>query len=316
MENNSENSNVCTPSEVCTPSKVFKGIKSNLSKNHHDHITVVGKIKKEKEKGYVKLSDDNDNAKITLCRKDNNDYQEGSKVKVIGDLTYEISNGAIYPKLNVKSVEVIEQNMEGDFIGYLLSIAKQESVNILLIYGQGAQVHRDFEIAFYQSIGYYKDKVKLEFKETKLNDDDLSKTLQQIDTSKYHLVFIIRGGGSEEDLSRVGGEKSAKVIIKKDIPLCLALGHSLDKGFSTLERVAAHVFPTHSIAGQETGGLLRLCFKEEENIDFRAQIIKEQETVKKMEADIKALKGRSNILYAIIFTLFVLLVFLTVKHHF
>lgn len=285
MNGNFENkNNIIT--NYYTPTDVVNLITSNLPR---PYVAVVGSI--TKKKGYFKLSDENTDLSLISLSGDYNDYQEGYRVEAYGYLNYQVSSGAVYPRLDVERLRILnkkEDNSENvkelirkktnrGFVGYISSIAKKDFVNILLIHGQGAQVHRDFENAFSSSIGYYKDRVNLQFVETRLNDDDLSQTLKQIDTSKYDLVFIIRGGGSEQELSRVGGIKSLNVIIEKDIPLYLALGHSLDKGLSLLEKVADYSFPTPSIAGQETGRLLRLYFEEEElkrqNEKLRQEIV-------------------------------------------
>ncbi len=196
-----------------------------------------------------------------------------SFVEVDGYLTYSIyQGGGIYPRILVKDVRVIEDSgkkltdaMEELLRRrkthrgwqYLVGLLEKEKVlRLAVVHGRGAQVHRDFENAYIGAVGAYAGRVAFDFFESPLSDEELSQTLS--DLTDYHAVFVLRGGGAREELQRVGGILSASVVIERDIPLYLALGHSLDRGLSMLERVAEHTFPTPSIAGAELGKAVRL----------------------------------------------------------
>ncbi len=78
-----------------------------------------------------------------------------------------------------------------------------------------------------------------------------------------HAVFLLRGGGSKEELARVGGFESIKAIIRAYIPFYIAIVHSFDRMVSFIEKVADGHFATPSIAGQELGKLVRVASENE-----------------------------------------------------
>lgn len=250
-----------------TPQEVMDLVSGRFPR---DNIKVQGRL--IWKNGFVKLSDGR--AEIDVDGVDGLDISVGSLVEIDGFLSYRISGSGIYVKLRKKEIRVIEDTGESlakelselvrtkkthrGFYGYVQGLlTKEEVLKVVVIHGRGAQVHRDFQNALYNSSGAGHTRVELSFIESGLSDEELAQTLSELDTS-YHMVFVLRGGGSEEELSRIGGIKSAQVVVEKDIPLYLALGHSLDKNLSLLEKVAEHSFPTPSIAGQELGKLINL----------------------------------------------------------
>jgi len=235
-------------------------------------VVTRGEIKMRN--GFLKLSDGKAEIDIVGLNADS-DILVGSLVEIAGYLNYQVSGSGIYAKLTVKDIKVLEERgvalskelMESikkkktnrGFIGYLFQLLeKEELIRIAVIHGKSAQVHRDFQNALINSAGAYTNYVELDFIESGLSDEELAQTLSSIADDSYHMIFILRGGGSLEELSRIGGLQTVQVIVEKDLPVYLALGHSLDKGLSLLEKVAEYSFPTPSIAGQELGRILKL----------------------------------------------------------
>ncbi|MCS7083515.1 MAG: hypothetical protein NZL90_00845 [Aquificaceae bacterium] len=163
-----------------------------------------------------------------------------------------------YDKFMQEIEKLMTKRTHRDFIEYFRSILKnQNSVRLLLIHGKSAQTHQDFLTGLKSSAGEHFNLLEIEMIETPLRDAELSKALSQYDPQKHDAVFVVRGGGPSEDLMLVGGDLCILEVLRKDIPLFVALGHSFDVGLSPLERVANYAFATPSLAGAQLGSLLR-----------------------------------------------------------
>jgi exonuclease VII large subunit len=92
--------------------------------------------------------------------------------------------------------------------------------------------------------------------ESSLSDEELAKTIKEAAKSGVSAIFLLRGGGSQEELARIGGFESIKAIIYSNIPFYTAIGHSFDRMVSLIEKVADGHFATPSIAGQGLGKLV------------------------------------------------------------
>lgn len=196
-----------------------------------------------------------------------------SLVEVEGFLTYSSNKiGGIYPRLRVKNIKVIQQGMQANLLQELRELLKryktmrktledlvQEGfpLRILVIHGKGAQTHIDFKRGYAEAVGREYGLVSFDFLETGLSDEELAETISNIQAQDYNAIFLVRGGGAEEELMRVGGFLSAEAILKFGKPFYLAIGHSLDRHVSLLEFCADQSFDTPSLAGVSLGKAVR-----------------------------------------------------------
>jgi hypothetical protein len=189
----------------------------------------------------------------------------------------------LYPAINVNSYRVLDEDKEREFqkrvaeveallrnrnhYGFWETFSRlfreKKAVKVGLIHGRSAQVWQDFISAFRSAAGEYADRVEFVRFESSLADEELAKTIEKVAGSGVHAVFLLRGGGSKEELARVGGFESIKAIICADIPFYIAIGHSFDRMVSLMEKVADGHFATPSIAGQELGKLVRVVSENE-----------------------------------------------------
>jgi exonuclease VII large subunit len=182
----------------------------------------------------------------------------------------------VYPAINVNSYKVLEEDKEKEFQKRLLELenllrgrhhfgfwetftkllGEHEKLRIGLIHGKSAQVWQDFIIGFRGAAGKHADRVEFVRFESSLMDGELAKTIKETANFGVHAVFLLRGGGDQEELARIGGFESLLAVIRLNIPFYTAIGHSFDRMVSLMEKVADGHFPTPSLAGQELGKLV------------------------------------------------------------
>lgn len=137
-----------------------------------------------------------------------------------------------------------------------LSEGTRPVLRIGVVHGRGAQTHHDFAQAFVGAAGRFADMVELRHCEVPLADDEaLARAIEG--AAGLDALFLVRGGGKGEELGAVGGPKSCMAAASSKVPVYVALGHSLDRSVSVLEKAAQHAFPTPSLAGTELGALVR-----------------------------------------------------------
>jgi len=196
----------------------------------------------------------------------------------------------VYPALSVKSYKVLDEDKEREFQKRLAEVEallkgrnhygfwetfsrllkEKKALKVGLIHGNSAQVWQDFISAFRSAAGEYADRIELVRFESSLADGELAKTIEETAKSGVYAVFLLRGGGSQEELARIGGFESAMAIIRANMPFYTAIGHSFDRMVSLVEKVADGNFATPSIAGQELGRLVRIM-SELENLEDKAK---------------------------------------------
>ena len=267
------------------PSDIVEKLSSHVSSSFVFPIKVRGTV--ILDKGYYKLTDGK--AGITLNVEKSLELPVGAEVEIEGVLGanafYKEDTAILYPAINVNSYKVLDEDKEREFqkrvaeVEALLRnrnhygfwetfsrlLREKKTVKVGLIHGNSAQVWQDFISAFRIAAGEYADKVEFVRFEGSLSDGELAKTIEKAANSGVHAVFLLRGGGSKEELARVGGFESIKAIIRADIPFYIAIGHSFDRMVSLMEKVADGNFATPSIAGQELGKLMRVV-SENENL--------------------------------------------------
>jgi len=267
------------------PSDIVEKLSSHVSSSFVFPIKVRGTV--ILDKGYYKLTDGK--AGITLNVEKSLELPVGAEVEIEGVLGanafYKEDTAILYPAINVNSYKVLDEDKEREFqkrvaeVEALLRnrnhygfwetfsrlLREKKTVKVGLIHGNSAQVWQDFISAFRSAAGEYADKVEFVRFEGSLSDGELAKTIEKAANSGVHAVFLLRGGGSKEELARVGGFESIKAIIRADIPFYIAIGHSFDRMVSLMEKVADGNFATPSIAGQELGKLMRVV-SENENL--------------------------------------------------
>lgn len=242
----------------------------SLKRAYLDVIQKLGVLEGEflgkvvQEKGYTLLKDGD--YSVTL-----EGYllpEAGSLVRVKGFLYYDWKNSFFVPRLNVVSYEVLDKEDSGvelyirekpAFWSYLWSLLEEKGViRIALVHGVSAQTGEDFLRAFYQELGPYRDKVFVDVYEVFLHDDALAEFFGNV--ADYDLYCLVRGGGKEEDLKRVGGLKTVKVIADRQLKLLLGLGHTFDAALSELEKVAVGVIRPPARLGSDLGKFIYMFY--------------------------------------------------------
>jgi hypothetical protein len=270
-----------------TPSDITEKLSSHISSGFLLPIKVRGTVILDRQRGYYRLTDGK--AGITLNIPPSVDLPIGAEVEIDGVLsanTFVKEDVAlVYPAISVNSFRVLEEDKEREFQRRLADLellirgrnhygfwetftrllAEKERLRIGLIHGNSAQVWQDFIIGFRGAAGRHADRVEFVRFESSLLDGELAKTIEKAASSGVHAVFLLRGGGSQEELARIGGFESLLAVIRLNIPFYTAIGHSFDRMVSLMEKVADGHFPTPSIAGQELGKLVYL-FSELENL--------------------------------------------------
>jgi hypothetical protein len=265
------------------PSDIVEKLSSHVSSSFVFPIKVRGTV--ILDKGYYKLTDGK--AGITLNVEKALELPVGAEVEIEGVLGanafYKEDTAILYPAINVNSYKVLDEDKEREFqkrvaeVEDLLKernhygfwetfsrlLKEKKALKVGLIHGRSAQVWQDFISAFRSAAGEYADRIEFVRFESSLADGELAKTIEKAANSGVHAVFLLRGGGSKEELARVGGFESIKAIIRADIPFYIAIGHSFDRMVSLMEKVADGNFATPSIAGQELGKLMRVVSENE-----------------------------------------------------
>jgi hypothetical protein len=275
------------PESWLTPSDIAQKLSSHVSSSFLLPVKVRGTVIVDKQRGYYRLSDGK--AGITLNVPPSVDLPIGAEVEIDGVL---IANSFvkeevafIYPAINVNSYRVLDEDKEREFQKRLAELedlirtrthfgfwetftrllGENQRLRIGLIHGNSAQVWQDFISAFRSAAGKYADRIEFVRFESSLADRELAKTIEKTSKAGVHAVFLLRGGGSQEELARIGGFESILAVIRLNIPFYTAIGHSFDRMVSLMEKVADGHFPTPSIAGQELGKLV-YTFSELENL--------------------------------------------------
>ena len=207
---------------------------------------------------------------------------------------------AIYPALNVNSYNVLfegdinqkiqqeiakairEKEHFGFWEFFSRALEQKEVLIVGLIYGKSAQVGQDFKSAFRVSAGPYFDRVYFVGIESTLSDDELAKAIESAKQKNVDALFLLRGGGSQEELSRIGGIEAIRAVKKANLPFYTAIGHSYDRLSSDMERIADAAFATPSIAGTELGKLVRFFSELKELKTFKNAVVEKLEKLEKL----------------------------------
>lgn len=288
----------------------------NFISSNKNFLPVKIKGKLVYDNGYPRLVDEK--GYMISLENLNFNIEENTFLEVEGLLKcYVHPNGGIYPRVEVKKVsnftdeiyELLHFEQEllsimkskpftnVGFYGYFekviyKKIVSEEKIRIAVIHGKGAQTHRDFEHAFLREAKEVSSIVDLIFYEVSLsNDIELAKTIEEVESTNIDAIFIVRGGGKKEELEKVGGKETYKAILRAKIPVYVAIGHSLDKRFSLLEKVAQATFPTPSLAGTELGKLIyTFC----ESYFLRHKLIEEKNKTEKIYNELSLLKTQQE----------------------
>jgi hypothetical protein len=264
-----------------TPSDIAEKLSSHISASFVFPIKVRGTVILDRQRGYYRLTDGK--AAITLLNVGNSlELLVGAEVEIDGVLGANLfckeDVSMVYPALSVNSYKVLDEDKDREFQKRLAEVEallkernhygfwetfsrllkEKRAVKVGLIHGISAQVGQDFISAFRSAAGEYADRIKFVRLESSLSDGELAKTIEETANSEVHAVFLLRGGGSQEELARIGGIESAITIIRANTPFYTAIGHSFDRMVSLMEKVADGNFATPSIAGQELGRLVRI----------------------------------------------------------
>jgi hypothetical protein len=270
-----------------TPSDIVERLSSLIKAGFILPVKVRGTVILDRQRGYYRLTDGK--AAITLLNVGNSLEQlVGVEVEINGVLDatpfYAEDNTTIYPGLRVNSYKVLNEEEDREFqkereFQKMLAevnarlrdknqyvfwqtfsrlLKEKKRLRVGLIYGNSAQVPQDFITGYEGNAGEYADKIEFVRFESSLADGELAKTIEKAANSGVHALFLLRGGGSQEELARVGGFESAMTIIRTNIPFYVAIGHSFDRMVSLLEKVADGIFANPTNAGQELGRLVYL----------------------------------------------------------
>lgn len=282
----------------------------NFISSNKNFLPVKIKGKLIYDNGYPRLVDEK--GYMISLENLNFNVEENSFLEAEGLLKcYVYPNGGIYPRVEVKRINnfidekydllhfeqellsIMKSNsfINVGFYGYFeeliyKKITNEEKIKIAVIHGKGAQTHKDFEHAFLREVKEVSSIVDLIFYEVSLsNDIELAKTIKEIEN--VDAIFIVRGGGKKEELEKVGGKETYKAILQTKIPVYVAIGHSLDKKFSLLEKVAQATFPTPSLAGTELGKLIYTSY---ERLFLHHKFIEEKNKTEKIHNELSLLK--------------------------
>jgi hypothetical protein len=258
------------------PSDIVEKLSSHITSTFVFPVKVRGIV--IFQKGYYKLTDGE--AGITLNVPPSMELPVGAEVEIEGVICanpfVKGDVAMIYPAINVNSYKVLDEDKEREFQKKLAEVeallrnrnhygfwdtftkllGERVRIKIGLIHGNSAQVWQDFISGFRSAAGKYADRVEFVRFESSLSDEELAKTIKEAAKSGVSAIFLLRGGGSQEELARIGGFESIKAIIYSNIPFYTAIGHSFDRMVSLIEKVADGHFATPSIAGQELGKLV------------------------------------------------------------
>jgi hypothetical protein len=76
--------------------------------------------------------------------------------------------------------------------------------------------------------------------------------------------FLVRDDYPSEELSKIGGIKSATAVLDVGKLFFIAIGHSQDRNVSLLEKVCDYVYHTPSALGTQFGEALKIEIEKEE----------------------------------------------------
>ncbi|MBX6424177.1 exodeoxyribonuclease VII large subunit [Thermosulfurimonas sp. F29] len=265
-------------------------------------------------------------ARVTLTGEALREAPEGAYLEVVGFLrVYPYGKGgALYPRIEVRDLRVLDPPSSSEETRRrteLFELARNRSFRPLqhmvresferlgaltvgIIHGRGAQTHRDFESGFYATArGAFAERVAFLYREVVLaSDEELARAIREM-ADRVEAIFIVRGGGGTEDLARVGGYASAKAALEARCPVYVALGHSLDRGVSLLEKVCDGTFHTPSLAGAELGLAVasheeRTAFNElqEKTRLQHGEIESLKEALRRLEVDLKRSRRLNRVL--------------------
>ena len=267
-----------------TPSEIVERLSRLISAGFSFPVKARGTV--ILDKGYHRLTDWENG--ITLNVRNSLELPLDAEVEIDGMLTANLSrtkeNTVIYPALRVNSFKVLdgeeyrEFQEEREFQRMLAEVnarlreknqyvfwqtfsrllKEEKHLRVGLIYGNSAQVPQDFIGGYARAAGEYADRIEFVRFESSLADGELAKSIEETAKSGVHAVFLLRGGGPQEELARIGGLESLLAVIRLDIPFYTAIGHSFDRMVSLMEKVSDGNFATPSIAGQELGRLVRI----------------------------------------------------------
>lgn len=195
-----------------------------------------------------------------------------------------LSEGDINQKIQQEIAKAIREKEHFGFWEFFSRALEQKEVLIVgLIYGKSAQVGQDFKSAFRSSAGHYCDRVSFVEIESTLSDNELAKAIESA-KQDYNVdaLFLLRGGGSQEELSRIGGIEAIRAVKKANLPFYTAIGHSYDRLSSDMERIADAAFATPSIAGTELGKLVRFFSELKELKTFKNAVVEKLEKLEKL----------------------------------
>jgi hypothetical protein len=308
-----------------TPSEIVERLSRLISAGFSFPVKARGTV--ILDKGYHRLTDWENG--ITLNVRNSLELPLDAEVEIDGVLTANLSrtkeNTVIYPALRVNSFKVLDEEEYREFQEerefqrmldevnarlrdrnqyvfwqtFSRLLKEKKHLRVGLIYGNSAQVPQDFIVGYEGDAGEYADRIEFVRFESSLSDGELARTIEEVANSGVHALFLLRGGGSPEELARVGGFESAMTIIRTNIPFYVAIGHSFDRMVSLLEKVADGIFATPTKAGQELGRLVYLLsyFENLEDKTRNAEIelrFKEQQLEQQLK-ELLSLKEQLNL---------------------
>ena len=77
---------------------------------------------------------------------------------------------------------------------------------------------------------------------------EISNYINSVNTNKYDIIVLYRGGREDEAMSLFSSEEIIDAIVKSKIPVCVALGHDMDRPF--IYEVADLTYSTPSAFGK------------------------------------------------------------------
>ncbi|TXI93602.1 MAG: hypothetical protein E6Q33_03170, partial [Neisseriales bacterium] len=229
---------------------------------------------------YYKISEEEKNSNFIIdvaIDKQYNNFNFNDKVKIVGQFYLDYFYDKIQLKIKAESMlllelETITTEKPIDTLDEIKQIQPKHTLfpfteslirmAIILPKDPNSESRSDFIL----KIDHPKYKNILEYKEYNCainNKSDLLKTLSELSNSNYHIIAIIRGGGSLDDLSVFDDLEICRLFSKFNSHKIIGIGHA--KNRNLLEFAADHVSNTPTDLGNYLCKCLDLKLSKEEN---------------------------------------------------
>lgn len=195
-----------------------------------------------------------------------------------------IGEGSEIPKINEDTVKekhlvdlINEQNKGRTNIDVFLSKMLDDSkiIKIALILPKTNVIENDIFSNLQNYDGSYNF---INFPINITAQEDLINALQLIDTQKYDLLIIARGGGNFSDFEVFNNVEIAEKLINLKIPFVIALGHAINN--TLLDKIADKCFAVPAQIGKYLDDIMKAAEQRNSYIDRCMKIVTQNNELK------------------------------------